>query len=324
MTTRIALYNLVARRGLDKATAEALWRIAAFDSQPQRLLVWFKRGLAIVGAGLIGLGVIFWIAANWRSLDTFQQFALLQALVLVLFAGAAALPGARTPFSLLGLLATGGLFAYFGQTYQTGADPWQLFALWAGLTLPLALLARSDSVWSAWVVVALAGIALWDHARAGYSWRFGGDAPGVHLAASCGVILVTLLVSRLARRRTGAGTWSFNMAASLSALFITVSAVADLLNGTSLYYATSLVLSGAAAWALASPRRFDVFAASVIGLALNTLLIAGLARVVFSGSTRDLVGPLIPIGAAAATLLGVTVRAIMLLSHKYSTQGGAA
>jgi hypothetical protein len=109
MTARIALDNLVARRGLGKATAAALWRIADFDSEPQRLLVWFKRGLAILGAGLAGLGVIFWIAANWRSLGTFQQFALLQALVLVLCA--AALPRAGTPLSLLALLATGGLFA---------------------------------------------------------------------------------------------------------------------------------------------------------------------------------------------------------------------
>ena len=40
---------------------------------------------------------------------------------------------------LLALLGIGGLFAYFGQTHQTGADPWQLFALWAALVLPLRL-----------------------------------------------------------------------------------------------------------------------------------------------------------------------------------------
>jgi uncharacterized membrane protein len=324
MTTRIALYNLVARRQLDHATAIALSRIAGFDAQPPGLLAWFRRGLALIGAGLAGLGIIFWIAANWRSLSTFWQFALLQALVLVLCAGAATLPRARTPFSLLGLLATGGLFAYFGQTYQTGADPWQLFALWAALTLPLALAARSDSVWSAWAVVALAGVSLWDFARSGHGWRFDPGASMVHLVSACAALLVTLLLSALLRRYTGAGTWSFKLALGLSALFITTRAVSDLLDSSGLGYGVSLALLGVAAFAVAaSSRLFDVFAASVIGLALNTLLLAGLVNVLSSGFNREPIGSLIMLGIAAAILLGLTVRAIMVLSQQYSVKGPA-
>ena len=45
--------------------------------------------------------------------------------------------GLPVPMGLLAMLGMGALFAYFGQTYQTGADPWQLFALWAALSLPL-------------------------------------------------------------------------------------------------------------------------------------------------------------------------------------------
>ena len=52
--------------------------------------------------------------------------------------GAMLLPVWRAPLALLVFLITGGLFASIGQTYQTGADPWQLFALWAALGLPLA------------------------------------------------------------------------------------------------------------------------------------------------------------------------------------------
>jgi len=46
----------------------------------------------------------------------------------------------------------GGLFAYFRQTYQTGADAWQLFALWAALGLPLCLGVGSVVPWAPWEI----------------------------------------------------------------------------------------------------------------------------------------------------------------------------
>ncbi|UJF22803.1 DUF2157 domain-containing protein [Shewanella sp. OMA3-2] len=41
----------------------------------------------------------------------------------------------------------GALLALVGQTYQTGADPWQLFAIWAVLILPFAYIAGFDLLW---------------------------------------------------------------------------------------------------------------------------------------------------------------------------------
>ena len=69
------------------------------------------------------------------------------------------------------MLGIGALFAYFGQTYQTGADPWQLFALWAVLALPLCLGARSDVLWAPWALVVVTAISLWTHAHLGHRWR---------------------------------------------------------------------------------------------------------------------------------------------------------
>src|SRR5690606_38724138 len=51
-----------------------------------------------------------------------------------------------SPFALLTALAAvavGGLLALVGQIYQTGADPWQLFLLWAVLLLPWLLVVRT-------------------------------------------------------------------------------------------------------------------------------------------------------------------------------------
>ena len=109
------------------------------------------------------------------------SYALLAAAAVAVLA-AAARPALRVPGALAALLATGALFAYFGQTYQTGADPWQLFALWALLTLPLALAARSDALWLPWCLVAMAApsgaarIASVRPARlVGQRWRVPGD-----------------------------------------------------------------------------------------------------------------------------------------------------
>ena len=77
-------------------------------------------------------------------------------------AGALWRPALRAPLALLAFLGTGGLFAYFGQTYQTGADAWQLFALWGALALPLCLGARSDALWAPWALVVMTAISATD------------------------------------------------------------------------------------------------------------------------------------------------------------------
>ena len=77
--------------------------------------------------------------------------------------GRRALPA--TALGVLALASVGGLLAFFGQTYQTGADTWQLFALWAALTLPLCLGLRHPLLWIVWLVVAHLAITLWAHER---------------------------------------------------------------------------------------------------------------------------------------------------------------
>jgi len=59
--------------------------------------------------------------------------------------------GVDAPASKALLLAaslfTGALLALVGQTYQTGADPWELFAVWALCILPWTLLSRLAAQW---------------------------------------------------------------------------------------------------------------------------------------------------------------------------------
>jgi len=139
MDLRPAMHQLIEQHQLSSKDATRLYEMAEPNEEPARLNRTVPFGIAILAATLVGLGIIFWIAANWENLGRAGRFGLLEAVMVIMCAGALARPPARIPLCLLAFLATGGLFAYFGQTYQTGADPWQLFAIWAALTLPLCL-----------------------------------------------------------------------------------------------------------------------------------------------------------------------------------------
>ena len=52
---------------------------------------------------------------------------------------------------LSAMILVGGLMALFGQTYQTGADPWQLFFNWALLVFPWVLISRFHVMWLVWL-----------------------------------------------------------------------------------------------------------------------------------------------------------------------------
>ena len=42
----------------------------------------------------------------------------------------------------------GSFLALVGQIYQTGADPWQLFAIWTALIIPLVIVSKSAMLWT--------------------------------------------------------------------------------------------------------------------------------------------------------------------------------
>jgi uncharacterized membrane protein len=125
------------------------------------------RLLAGAGAVFLAAAAIFFLAYNWHDLGRWGKFALTEAAIVAALAlywklgpdrvaGKAALTAAA--------LLVGALLALFGQTYQTGADPWQLFALWAVLVLPWAAVGRFAALWG--VVAALANLAITLHFHA--------------------------------------------------------------------------------------------------------------------------------------------------------------
>lgn len=321
MNVRQSLLELAGRHHLSRAHTQQLLQAAGLAEEPVALAAWLPRGVAVLGAALAGLGLMMWIAANWDVMGRVGHFALLQALVLVAGVGAALSPKARAPLGLLALLGIGGLFAYFGQTYQTGADPWQLFALWGVLALPLCLGARSDVLWAPWALVVVTAVSLWVHTYSGHRWSVQPEQLQVHLLAWSATLVLVGALSTSLQRYTGAGIWGFRSAVTLAVVAVTLTAMGGLFFGTvKAQYPLGVLLLALAAGLLSTPRLFEVFALSAVALGLNALLVGALVRWLGEGSWNgDWLGRLLLIGLFAAALLAASVSAILRLSRRAST-----
>lgn len=319
MNLRWALHALADAQGLDDTRRRRLLQLGGAGREPAPLVRTLPRGLAVLAAALVGLGVVMWIAANWEALGRPGRFALLMALVGATGLGAALRPGARAPLGLLAFLGIGGLFAYFGQTYQTGADPWQLFALWAALALPLCLGVRSDVLWAPWSLVVMVGISLWTHAHLGHRWRVEPGDLAVHGWAWLAALATVAALSAPLQRVTGAGAWGLRTAAVLAVVMVSATALGGLFHReVAPHYAVGLLVLVVAAGIGAQRRAFDLFVLSAAALGLNTLLVCGLARLLFRESGGDAIGELLLLGLVAAGLLAGTVSGILRLSRHYA------
>lgn len=324
---RLHLHALEAAHALDASASRRLAAFAKLGHEPASLRRVLPLGLAALAAVLMGLGLVFWIAANWDALGRFGRFALLQGVVVVMGLGALRRAGLRAPLALLVFLATGALFAYFGQTYQTGADPWQLFALWAALTLPLALAVRHDLVWCPWVLVAFVAISSWVHAHSGHRWFFFGDDGDatVHLIAWLAASVVLLAMSAWGARFSGARVWALRTAATCTVVTIASVAVMGLfVRPISITYGLGLLALGVAAMAFVPRARFDVYVLSAMALGLVTLLTVGAARLLLENRHGDWIGGVFMVGLIAAGLLAAAVSAVMRLARRYGAEGGPA
>lgn len=320
MDRRLGIFELAATHGLRATQLRRLQELAGLHHEPAELRRWRGLGLAVLGAALGGFGIILWIAANWDTLGRTLRFALLQAFVLAMCLGAFARPAARTPLALLALLGIGALLAYFGQTYQTGADPWQLFALWVLLALPLCLAARSDVLWAPWILLTMVAISLWTYVQIGHRWRVLPEDLAVHALAWGAAIAVAAAMSPQARGITGAGPWALRTAVTLAVILVSANAMKGLfaLNVAPQYLLGLMVLAGAILPFL-SRIAFDVYCLSALALGINLLLVFGLAHELFRhGGGGGEIGRLFILGLAAAALLAASVKAILHLAARHA------
>lgn len=131
------------------------------------LLLWLG-GLAM------GFALLFFIAYNWADMGRFAKFALVQLFMvasLAVYWRWQAHPVIGKIALLVTCIGLGVLLALFGQTYQTGADPWQLFFHWAVLMLPWVVIARFAALWIVWLALINLAAMLY-YQTFGSLWRF--------------------------------------------------------------------------------------------------------------------------------------------------------
>jgi uncharacterized membrane protein len=115
-----------------------------------------------LGTLALAAAVIFFFAFNWESLGRLAKLGLVEAAILATLAACWRLDlesmAGKAVLTLLALLV-GALLALTGQIYQTGADPYELFAWWAVLILPWVAAGRFAPLWLLWL--ALLNLAAW-------------------------------------------------------------------------------------------------------------------------------------------------------------------
>ncbi len=119
---------------------------AGWSSFLNQLLIWL---------GIIALssGVIFFFFFFFFFFCRFIKFAFFESAMLVSaisYFYFAAQQHIKTAILFGMALLTGALLALVWVTYQTGADPWQFFAVWCVLILPWVFISRASSLWLLW------------------------------------------------------------------------------------------------------------------------------------------------------------------------------
>lgn len=141
--------------GLSEPDRVPVLTLAARTPDAHQWRRFLASALLLLGAGLALSGIVSFFAFNWAALGRFAKLGLIAAGI-----AAAASLAARRPDTLASRVLlfaasvlTGALLAVYGQTYQTGADPWGLFAAWAVLILPWTIAATFTPLWLLWLAL---------------------------------------------------------------------------------------------------------------------------------------------------------------------------
>ncbi len=166
------------KKGVIKAdVVDAALVLADEQPDPAQWPVFIRRLLLQLGLLSLVVAMLFFTAYNWQAMGYLFKFVLVQVAlvswVLIFALLRLGIFTRRFNFSddslkvmdsillVMLFLTVGGLLALFGQVYQTGADPWQLFALWALLVSVLVVATGQVVLWMLWSLILNVALALY-------------------------------------------------------------------------------------------------------------------------------------------------------------------
>ncbi|MFT6987485.1 MAG: putative membrane protein [Psychromonas sp.] len=163
-TQRKQLIGYIEHGNIAPENIPAALLVAKITPDSSAWLLFINRLLLWIGALALAVSCLFFIAYNWTELGRFSKFALIELLmaaVISLYCKQANDCMLSKVSLLLASLLVGVLLAFYGQTYQTGADHWLLFFYWALFILPWAIMARFPAIWIFWLALLNFSIVLY-------------------------------------------------------------------------------------------------------------------------------------------------------------------
>lgn len=267
-----------------------------------RLLLW-------IGIVLVASSAIFFFAYNWQSLHRFGKFGLaeiiLAAAVIAAWQFGIERPAGKAALLGAGLM-TGALLALLGQTYQTGADTFELFAFWAILILPWVIAARFVPLWLMWIGLLNLSVSMYFQARAWGMLRVLFGESGM-MWGLFGLNIVALAVWELGlvREISWLNRWGARVLATLAGGFATIIGILAVMNSPQMgawailaYFAWMLAM-----YANYRLREIDVF--MLAGMVLSAVVVTAAflsQHLLFDG--RDATGGFLLIGLVIIGLSG--------------------
>lgn len=222
----------VSHHRLPASTVDAALDLVAGRPTPIELRDFVVRLLQFAGVLSLAAGMVFFIAANWQEIGVAGRFALLQSVIVVSVVLALWRPPPRPAGHcslLMAFIATGALLALFGQTYQTGADVYELFLTWSLLGLAFVVAGQWSVLNAAWLLVLNVALLLFFGWRPAGGWLWTVFSPwrtneSVQLLVPAAVNLALWALAEHGRR-TGwsalAPRWSARLALACTFGFLT-------------------------------------------------------------------------------------------------------
>jgi hypothetical protein len=185
----LAQVDALTAAGLSPGAVEHAVDLLATPPSAAAWAGFLDRVLLALGSALLVSAVVYGVAWNWSEIGELSRLVGVE-LVFAATGGVAVWRGTATASGRAAALAAaaliGPLLGLVGITWQTGADPWTLFAAWSGLSLALVAAAGSGWGWAGWLLVVDLAVALWIGQAGGWPMA---TAPLVVIAALAGLHL---------------------------------------------------------------------------------------------------------------------------------------